>query len=70
MIDEKDKCPSCGKLYIMHDGIIRTCAELIETKARLDEAVKLLSEAEQNLTEFSNGNLIESIQMFLAGGGK
>jgi hypothetical protein len=66
MIDEKYKCPSCGVKFIEHVGVVGTCAKLIETQARLDEAVKLLSEAEQNLTEFSNNNLIENIQIFLA----
>lgn len=59
MIDEKDKCPSCDKCYIEHLGIIGTCAKLIETQARLDEAVNLLSEARKALGDCSIRTVVD-----------
>lgn len=34
--DDYPKCASCGKPFVEHDGIIRTCKALQEAKAELE----------------------------------
>lgn len=34
--EQADKCPSCGVPYILHLGLIGTCADLQETREELD----------------------------------
>lgn len=80
MIDEKEKCPSCGKLYIEHSSIIGTCAEFIEAKARLAGYMRLkplanqlqgrLDEAVKLLREINKDDRDERIDAFLAGVGE
>lgn len=59
MIDESENCKSCGKRFILHLGIIGTCAHLRESIRRLTEAHKRLQ-----LT--GNAGLIDDISDFLS----
>lgn len=47
------RCDSCGKKFAEHDGIVKTCAELLSVREQLDEAeadiARLEAESEARL---------------------